>query len=424
MKKVKFLFFAVCAIVMAACDLTHGDISFSEDIITMKVGDIRSLDVTSSSSDLEWKSSDEKVVTVFEGTLMAVGVGYANVTVIAGKAQAMCVVYVTEKDGTLLSLSPQYVEVEKGEEFQYEFSSTYDVPLELKSSNEEVAEIDATGKVIAKKAGVSIISLSNGVETKTSVFAVKHVWGDYHLVWSDEFDGTSIDDSNWNIEVNGAGGGNQEKQYYTDRPENIRVEDGNLILELRKESYQNRDYTSGRMQTRGKRQFKYGRIEARISFPSGGGTWPAFWMLGNGSWPSCGEIDIIEHVGNQPRMLSFALHTKERNGMSGNNWSSRSYFDGVENEYHVYAVEWMEEENCGCDVIKFMYDGEVCATRQEDINRIDDSASWPFNKEHYIILNLAIGGTMGGKIDDSMFETGSPVQMKVDWVRVYQREEK
>ena len=232
--------------------------------------------------------------------------------------------------------------------------------------------------------------------------------------------------NDWTIEVNGSGGGNQEKQYYTDRPENIRIENGNLIIEARKEEYNNRQYTSGRINSRDKRYFKYGKIEARIWMPAGGGTWPAFWMMGNDyksvGWPKCGEIDIIEHVGNQPRIASFATHTPDKNGTKGNNWSARAYMDGLEEQYHVYGIEWLEDDFNGMDRIYFTIDGEQMAMTQEPYEHVDQNTYWPFNKEHFIILNLAIGGKMGGTVDDNIFN--SPVQMKVDWVRVYQREEK
>ena len=229
----------------------------------------------------------------------------------------------------------------------------------------------------------------------------------------------------WNIEVNGNGGGNQEKQYYTDRPENLRVEEGNLVIEARKEEYNNRKYTSARINSRNKKYFKYGKIEARIMFPKGGGTWPAFWMMGNdypqSNWPKCGEIDIIEHVGNQPRMASFAVHTPNKNGSRGNNWSMRSYMDGLEENYHVYGIEWLEDDFNGMDRIYFTIDGERLAMTQEEAEHVDDNYYWPFNKDYFIILNLAIGGTMGGNVDDAIF--ASPVLMKVDWVRVWQRQE-
>ena len=162
-------------------------------------------------------------------------------------------------------------------------------------------------------------------------------------------------------------------------------------------------------------------MEARIKFPGGVGTWPAFWMMGeSGGWPKCGEIDIMEHVGYLDNRASFALHTQEKNGSNGRNWHATHFFDyPLSNDFHVYGVEWCQEEENGKDCIHFLVDGEIYATVWE--TKIGDHDSWPFYKPHYFILNLAIGGNMGGKVDDSIFNQQRI--MYVDWVRVYQRQE-
>jgi beta-glucanase (GH16 family) len=121
-------------------------------------------------------------------------------------------------------------------------------------------------------------------------------------------------------------------------------------------------------------------------------------------------------------MVSFALHTKEKNGSKGNNWSSRTYMDGIEGTFHTYGIEWQEEAYSGRDKISFTIDGVEYASSMEDVSTMDDNFYWPFNKEHFLILNLAMGGNMGGSIDDTIFQNS--VIMKVDWVRVYQRTEK
>lgn len=383
------------------------------------------IDVNPTDVNVEWTSSDPNVATVKDGVVAAVGVGYSSIRATAGKDYAECQVYVIGAKGETLSITPSIVSLKKGETHQYVYTSTYDVPLTWTSSNPDVAIVSEAGLATALSAGNTFITLSNGLEAVTSRVAVEHTWGEYQLVWSDEFDGSALNTDVWNIEVNGNGGGNQEKQYYTDRPENLRVEEGNLVIEARKEEYYNREYTSARINSRNKKYFKYGKIEARIMFPKGGGTWPAFWMMGNdypqSNWPKCGEIDIIEHVGNQPRMASFAVHTPNKNGSRGNNWSMRSYMDGLEENYHVYGIEWLEDDFNGMDRIYFTIDGERLAMTQEEAEHVDDNYYWPFNKDHFIILNLAIGGTMGGNVDDAIF--ASPVQMKVDWVRVWQRQE-
>jgi beta-glucanase (GH16 family) len=251
--------------------------------------------------------------------------------------------------------------------------------------------------------------------------AVSHNWGEYSLVWSDEFNGDKVDESIWNYNLGGNGWGNNESQYYTNRPENIRLINGCLEIEARKEKYENREYTSARIYSKGKKSFLYGKMEARIKFPGGKGTWPAFWMMGeSGGWPKCGEIDIMEHVGSIDNRASFALHTQEKNGMNGRNWHSTHFFDyPLSNDFHTYGVEWCQEEENGKDCIRFFVDGVEYATVWE--NNIGDHDSWPFYKPHYFILNFAIGGNMGGKVDDAIFNQKRI--MYVDWVRVYQRQE-
>lgn len=422
----KFFILAFAALMLVACEQPKVTIlKLSANTLQMTVGEMDILEVEPNETGVEWTSSDEKVATINDGIVTAVGVGYSTVRAALGENYAECQVYVTGTNGETLSLTPAIVPLKKGDTYQYSYTSTYDIPLTWTSSNEEVATVSEEGLVTAHKGGNTIITLSNGLESLTSRVAVERTWGEYALVWSDEFDGATLNTNNWTIEVNGSGGGNKELQYYTDRNENLRIEGGNLVIEARKEEYQEWHYTSGRINSREKVAFKYGKIEARIMFPKGGGTWPAFWMMGNDykqvGWPKCGEIDIIEHVGNQPRMASFAVHTPRKNGTYGNNWSSRSYLDGLEEEYHVYGIEWKEEDFNGMDRIEFYIDGIKYASVLEDANHVDDNNYWPFNKEHFIIINLALGGTMGGTIDDSIFD--NPVLMKVDWVHVYQRAE-
>ena len=427
MKRYNILLFLGIAMVMSCCDkkaevASEVKVTISSETLQMTVGDIHTLTATTSNQEpVKWVSSAADVASVFEGIVEAKSIGMAVISATVEGASAQCKVYILGKSNETLSLSPSYIEIDKGGSHQLTYHSVYDVPLIWTSSAPEVAEVSTTGMVTAKKGGTAIITLSNGTEKVTTRVFVPHKWGEYKLVWEENFEGSALNTSNWNIEVTSSPP-NKELQAYTSRNENVRVEDGKLILEARKETYGTRQYTSGRINSRGKQAFKYGRVEASISFPSGGGTWPAFWMLGaQRKWPSCGEIDIIEHLGNSPRMLSFATHTADRNGNNGRNWSARVYYDGVENNFHVYGIEWMQEDFQGRDKIIFTYDGVDCATAIEDERYIDEDYYWPFNQPHYIILNLAIGGNMGGVVADDCFD--HPVIMKVDWVRVYQREE-
>jgi beta-glucanase (GH16 family) len=290
------------------------------------------------------------------------------------------------------------------------------------SSNPKVATV-VNGKIKAIARGTSTIKFSaDSLVTATCAVVVTKTDFPYQLVWSDEFDGTSLDLTKWSYETGGGGFGNQEKQYYTNRPENLRFENGSLVIEAKKEVYSGNNYTSARINTRDKVAYAYGKFEARISLPSGKGTWPAFWMMGSSityaRWPLCGEIDIMEHIGSQPTMLSHATHTYEKNGSKGNNWSARKYLDNLEGNYHTYAIEWEEKANEGDDNMSFYIDGVKSATIWEQHVNSDDKM-WPFKSDFFVILNLAIGGTMGGTVDDASFN--NPVLMKVDYVRIYQR---
>ena len=412
-----YILFAV-AVVFAACNGKEEPITLNPTALQMKPGDIQTIEVVGSSSGAEWSSSNPEVATVYYGAVEAKAIGSAIITVKIGKQSANCHVYVTGSDGSSLRISPAMVEMKKGETYQLSYGNTYDLDVTWSSSNEEVASVSQSGLVTAHKGGNAFITLATNVASTTALVVVEHNWGDYQLVWSDEFNGSALDETSWTIQTGGGGWGNQEKQCYTNRSENVRVEDGCLVLEARKENYDNCAYTSGRIYSKGKREFTYGKLEARISLPSGGGLWPAFWTLGNGSWPDCGEIDIMEYTGNVPNRIFGTLHTlKDRSGSV----SSRAYtgLTNIENNFHTYGVEWACEETSGRDVIRFYVDDVVYSEQVESV--VDDNAYWPFNRPNFFIINLAVGGTLGGTIDDAIWS--SPRLMKVDWVRVYQRKD-
>lgn len=285
------------------------------------------------------------------------------------------------------------------------------------SDNETVATV-FFGEVTALASGTATIKATMGDNVTKCVITVPE--RQYKLVWADEFEGTELNADNWYAEVNGSGGGNNEAQYYTDRPENLRVENGMLVIEAKKEDYKGRSYTSARIVSKNKRDFTYGKVEVRLKVPAGRGTWPAFWMLGYGSWPSIGEIDIMEHVGYDPNTFHCALHTANKNGMNGQNFSARKTFQSpVSNDFHVITMEWVENEVMGYDRIRIFIDGVESKTFGETA-QLQQSGDWPFNTPFFFIINLAIGGNWGGVqgIDDSIFD--NPVLYKVDYVRVYQ----
>jgi beta-glucanase (GH16 family) len=242
----------------------------------------------------------------------------------------------------------------------------------------------------------------------------------YKLVWADEFDEDGLPNTEkWNYDVGDGcpffcGWGNKEKQYFTkNRAENARVENGHLIIEARKENFKASEYTSARLVTKGKADFKYGKIEARIKLPSGVGTWPAFWMMPSdnryGGWPKSGEIDIMEHVGYDSILVHGTVHTEAYNHMIGTHKNNSVKGDDYETEFHVYSIEWTAEK------IDFFIDGKKYFTFD---NEHDTSAEWPFDQPFYIILNLTVGGSWGGVqgVDDTIF----PQKYIIDYVRVYQ----
>ena len=240
----------------------------------------------------------------------------------------------------------------------------------------------------------------------------------WQLVWSDEFDGTTLNTSVWGPVNMGTGFGNKELQYYSSRPQNLSVQNGNLVINGLLETYTvgttSWKYTSAKVSTSNLKSFLYGKIEARIKLPgAGNGTWPAFWTLGYGSWPSCGELDICEFQGSVPDQYQSNIHTKNFNGTNGQNFHLVKPFPGISDDFHVWGIEWTPTTSTAAAKIKFFFDGAQYWT----YNSLSvTAADYPFSTQIYLILNLAIGGTMGGTVDDAIF----PKQMLVDYVRYYQ----
>ncbi len=393
-----------------------------QPVVQLKIGEMQIL-MLSVNRNATWTTSDETVATIVEGVVEAKQIGHAVITATIGNVSATADVYVTGSNGSTFIVKPYALEMDKHEQQQLTCRDTYGLPLTWSSDNEEIAVVSADGLVTAVGPGVTEIHVTNGMESESVTAFVRHKWGEYKMVWSDEFNAAELDRNTWNVEVTDWPQ-NNEAQAYRDHTDYIRVENGNLVIELRKVHNAQKDYTSGRMNSRGKKMFKYGRMESRIKFPKGKGTWPAFWMMGTkGSWPYCGECDIVEHMGKMPNFTSFAVHTQKANGTGAHWHSGWTAPYSMEDDYHVYGIEWTEEETFGCDVIRFTVDGEVYATTTENSAHRDDRMYWPFNQEMYFIFNLAYGGNLGGQTDDSIFENGNRVQMLVDWVRVYQRDE-
>ncbi len=244
----------------------------------------------------------------------------------------------------------------------------------------------------------------------------------WKLVWADEFDKPGLPDAKkWTYETGFVR--NKELQYYTQaRSENARVENGNLVIEARKEEFKGPNgkdahYTAASLTTQGLLETLYGRVEVRAKLPRGRGMWPAIWMLGANhgkpgfGWPKCGEIDIMEFVGHEPEKVHATVHwfgyEKGKHASFGGNLPGQKPSDDL----HVYAVEWF------ADRMDFYYDETKYFTYP--IEKAGKDEKNPFNKPHYLLINLAIGGGWGGQkgIDDSVF----PQQYVIDYVRIYQK---
>jgi beta-glucanase (GH16 family) len=244
----------------------------------------------------------------------------------------------------------------------------------------------------------------------------------YVLVWSDEFsapNGSLPDSSKWIIETGSAGWGNNELESYTNRAQNVHVQNGNLVITAKKEIYKGADgitrlYTSARLKTLGLFEQKYGRFEARIRIPRGKGIWPAFWMLGNNigtvGWPGCGEIDIMESIGKEPDKVHGTIHGPGYSGSEGLGGSYTLPSGKFADNFHIFAVEWEPS------AIRFYVDGNLYETRTPA--DLPTGKTWVFDHPFFILLNVAVGGGWPGNPDRT---TVFPQRMLVDYVKVYAR---
>jgi beta-glucanase (GH16 family) len=271
---------------------------------------------------------------------------------------------------------------------------------------------------------LAISCVLSGCQSQASglVSAASNPNHDWALTWNDEFNGpkgSSPDATKWVLESGGNGWGNEELEYYTPRRKNLRVEDGNLVIEAVKEDFTGSDgvlrrYTSGRLKTQGRFSQAYGRFEARIKIPSGQGVWPAMWLMGDdfsiAGWPACGEIDVMENVDVEKSMIHGTLHgpgySAKKSVTSGYTLPHGRFAD----DFHIFAVEWEPR------VIRFYVDDDLYATRTPA--DLPKGAHWVFDHPFFVILNLAVGGSLPASPDTS---SDFPQRMLVDYVRVYSR---
>ncbi len=245
-----------------------------------------------------------------------------------------------------------------------------------------------------------------------------HIPKGYKLVWNDEFDYSGLPDSSkWNYDTigNSWGWGNNELQFYTfRRAENAYVSDGTLKIQAIKEDYKGFNYTSSRLTTKSKGDWLYGLIEVRAKLPNGRGLWPAIWMLSTdweyGGWPESGEIDIMENVGHNPNVVFSTIHTANFNHQINTQKGSEMEVNDNREAFHSYTIEWGKEK------IDAFVDDSLYFT----FNKVSDNPNdWPFNKRFHLLLNVAVGGNLGGKkgVDDEIF----PRTMEIDYVRVFKK---
>lgn len=276
--------------------------------------------------------------------------------------------------------------------------------------------------------------------------------GQWKLVWSDEFEGSSLDSAKWKPEQSCWGGGNNERQCYTGREDNVSVEDGVLKLKAKAETFtgpmypegldaegpeeRTQSYTSGKVRTRGLHAWKYGRFSARMKLPEGQGTWPAFWMMpahdAYGVWPLSGEIDIMEAVnlgtpceeclGGVENRTSGALHFGARPPKNTYlfNKTGGQPVGGPSDDWHTYTVEWAD------GVIQWFVDDQIFMRITEDdwftaSRRARSGSAAPFDQPFYLMINLAVGGRLAEEENGAGFDPNSfPAELLIDWVRVEQ----
>jgi beta-glucanase (GH16 family) len=242
----------------------------------------------------------------------------------------------------------------------------------------------------------------------------------WRLVWADEFDqsdGSAPDPARWVHDLGGHGWGNNELQTYTDRRVNSRIEGGRLVIEARRETFsgsdgRTRNYTSARLKTLGRASWTYGRIEARLKVPRGQGLWPALWTLGTDfstvGWPKCGEIDIMENIGREPATVHGTAHGPGYSGGGGIGGNTNVSGPALADDFHLFALEW------GTNRLRWLFDNQPYFELAP--SRLPAGAAWVFDRPHFLLLNVAVGGNWPGSPDAT---TVFPQQMLVDYVRVY-----
>lgn len=345
-----------------------------------------------------------------------------NVTLDKSSTKTVSVNYTTvegfAKAGEDFTASAQTITFNPGETIK-----TITIPVvadDLKEGNDDFKiQLSAAvnGDIYKSTAVATIENDDSKVPFTNAGYDAPTSYPGYTLAWADDFTAGPLNLTNWSFEngdgcPNVCGWGNNELEYYTDRADNLFFQDGKMIIEAKKETYSGKNYTSSKIVTRGKKVFKFARIDIRAKLPKGKGIWPAFWLLPQnnvfGGWPKSGEIDLMEMIGHEANRTYGTLHFGPGPGSTqlGRNYTLPS---GIFNdEFHVFSLEWKQDQ------IKWLVDGNVFSTYvKADLG----SNNYPFNEDFFLIFNLAVGGNWPGS---PAANTYFPQWLIVDYVRVYQ----
>lgn len=428
-------------------------LSASSNVKTLDIGKKVKLKATitpanASVKTVSYKSDKKKIATVdAKGNIKAIAPGTAKITVttldgnkkatykitvnpIKAKNIKVKSITLTAADNSLVVGKTLNVKATVKPDNATDKKVTWD------SSDKSVATVDANGKVTAKGAGTTKVTAKandgSGVVSKAYDITVKAVtvpdendlsYIGYELKWEDQFEGDSLNPADWNVELHEPGWVNNELQAYVDSPENIYIEDGKLVLKPveTKDSNGNVSYTSGRVNTQNKHDFKYGLFEARVKVPQGQGFLPAFWMMPTnenlyGQWPRCGEIDIMEVLGNKANTSYGTIHYGNPHSESQGSHTLKT--GNFAEEYHVFNVEWEPGK------ISWYVDGKLIHTESDWHSGTEGQGEItypaPFDQPFYLILNLAVGGNWPGNPDETTDIENAA--FSIDYVKVYQKD--
>ena len=256
---------------------------------------------------------------------------------------------------------------------------------------------------------ILLTSCMNINQSKTSTMA-GILKSNYSLVWEENFIHQVLDTNKWNIEIRDPGWVNNELQAYTSEAKNLFIDNDNLVIKTIKEKYKNANYTSGRINTQGKANWKYGRFEIRAKIPKTKGVWPAIWLLSESiseeAWPKCGEIDIMEHINNED-IIYGTIHSEQYNHMTDTQIGGNIEIKNLDSKFYTFGLEWNE------DALVWFIDNEI----YHRVNKLDHFKSgWPFDKNYFLIINQALGGFWPGNPDENFKSS----EFIIDWIKIYQ----